>query len=379
MRVRAFPAAVLAIVLALSPVPGRGPLRADAVADAALASVRLHEAIGALEAASGGREEVAALTRTIRAFEEGLAALRAAMREVALRRSTLERHLQSQDARLGRLLGALARMEHTPEPLLLLHPDGPLATVRSAMLLAEAAPVIDAEVGRLRAELAELATLDETQRRAGETLGAGLEAVQTARTALSQALSDRVDPPRRLVDDPQALRDLVESANTLGDFAAGLALDPEAGSGQPSFAQAKGGLDLPVLGTLIRRPGEADAAGIRRPGLTLATAPRALVTAPWPATIRFRGPLLDYGNVIILEPGEGYLLIVAGLAVVYGEVGEIIDRGAPLGLMGGDAPAGPPAGDALLTGAPETQTLYVEMRLDGAPVNAMEWFAATAG
>lgn len=370
-------APALALALALAPVAGPG--RADVVADAALASDRLHEAIAALGAAAGGREQVAALTQTIRAYEEGLAALREAMRAVTLRRTTLERHFQSQGERLSRLLGALARIEHTPGPLLLLHPDGPLATARSAMLLAEAAPVLDAEADRLRAELAELARLAETQEHAGETLVSGLEAVQTARTALSQALSDRTEQPRRLTEDPQALQELVESANTLGAFAAGLVLDPGAGEGHPSFAEARGRLALPALGTLIRRPGEADAAGVRRPGLTFATAARALVTAPWPATIRYRGPLLDYGNVIILEPGDGYLLIIAGPALVYGEVGDVVDGGAPLGLMGGDDVTEAAAGGSSPPGAQDTQTLYVELRLDGAPVDAMEWFAATAG
>jgi septal ring factor EnvC (AmiA/AmiB activator) len=102
----------------------------------------------------------------------------------------------------------------------------------------------------------------------------------------------------------------------------------------------KGRLPLPVLGTLLRRPDEADAAGVRRPGVTLATRPAALVTAPWPATIRYRGPLLDYGNVMILEPGDGYLLVLAGLGTVYGEVGEVVAAGAPLGLMGGTETVG---------------------------------------
>ncbi len=50
------------------------------------------------------------------------------------------------------------------------------------------------------------------------------------------------------------------------------------------------------------------------PALLIATRPAALVTAPWPATIRYRGPLLDYGNVMIVEPSSGYLLVLAGLA-----------------------------------------------------------------
>ena len=71
----------------------------------------------------------------------------------------------------------------------------------------------------------------------------------------------------------------------------------------PSPAELpRGHLPLPVKGQVIRGFGEKDAAGIARPGLVIATEPRALVTAPVAATIRYRGPLLDYGNVMILEP-----------------------------------------------------------------------------
>jgi septal ring factor EnvC (AmiA/AmiB activator) len=61
-------------------------------------------------------------------------------------------------------------------------------------------------------------------------------------------------------------------------------------------------LPLPVLGTVLRRFDEADAAGVARPGPGAATRPNALATTPWPASVRYAGPLLDYGNVIILEP-----------------------------------------------------------------------------
>jgi len=143
------------------------------------------------------------------------------------------------------------------------------------------------------------------------------------------------------------------------------------------FAAARGELPLPVLGRLLRAPGEADAAGIRRPGVILATRPGALVTAPWPGTIRYLGPLLDYGNVIVLEPGEGYLLVLAGLGTVYGAVGEVVGAGAALGLMGG-ATAGAaefPLSRQDGTGAGGTESLYMEIRQGGEAVDPTAWFA----
>ena len=132
---------------------------------------------------------------------------------------------------------------------------------------------------------------------------------------------------------------LIASTETLDGFASGLseiAVDEAEGS-LPGITHRKGALPLPVRGRILRRAGEADAAGITRPGLVLATRPNALVTTPAAATIRYHGPLLDYGNVIILEPEAGVLLVLAGLQTVYGEIGEVVPGGGPVGLMGGPA------------------------------------------
>jgi septal ring factor EnvC (AmiA/AmiB activator) len=320
---------------------------------------------------------VAALTETIRAYEEGLAALRAALRQAAEREASLTRAFEARRDGIGRLLGVLATIEAHPGPSLLLHPEGALGTARSGMLMADITPALQAQAMALRSELAELADLRALQLSAGDTLEVGLVAAQKARIALSQAISDRTDLPRRFVDDPENLRLLLESADTLDAFAAGLS--PDVGA-TPGFADQKGRLDLPVLGKLLRRPGEADAAGVRRPGVTLASQSRALVTAPWPATIRYLGPLLDYGKVMILEPGDGYLMVLAGLDVVYGEVGEVVAADAPLGLMGGSAAVTEEfmTDDPDGTGGRDTETLYMELRQGAVPVDPLPWFALFA-
>lgn len=355
------------------------PVAAQGVAEqAAQASADLQAAVAGLQEAEGAKDRVAALTATIRAYEDGLAALREALRQASLRETALNLRFETQRERIAQLLGVLSRMEAEPGPLLLLHPSGPLGTVRSGMMLADVTPGLQAEAARLRGELEELRDLRALQVAAGRTLSEGLEAAQSARTALSQAISDRTELPKRFTEDPEVLRGLLESADTLESFAAGLAPDE---ADAENFAQAEGRLPWPVLGSVLLRPGEADAAGVRRPGLTIATRARALVTAPWPATIRYRGPLLDYGNVMILEPGGGYLLILAGLGTVFGEVGEVVAQGAPLGLMGGDEPA---LADVLAvseegSGARETETLYLELRQGAEPVDPETWFAEGKG
>jgi len=352
-----------------------GPAAAQGVAEqAARASADLQAAVAGLQAAEGAKDRVAALSATIRAYEDGLGALREALRQASLRETSLTLRFEAERERIAQLLGVLSRMEAEPGPQLMLHPAGPLGTVRSGMMLADVTPALQAEAARLRGELQELQDLRALQLAAGRTLSEGLAAAQSARTALSQAISDRTELPRRFTEDPEVLRGLLESADTLEAFAAGLAPD---GADLQDFASAEGRLPWPVLGSILLRPGEADVAGVRRPGLTIATRPRALVSAPWPATIRYRGPLLDYGNVMILEPGGGYLLVLAGLGTVFGEVGEVVAQGAPLGLMGGDEPA---LADILAVseeggGARESETLYLELRQGAEPVDPEPWFA----
>lgn len=351
----------------------------DVAAIATGAAADLQTAIVAMQAATGARDRVAALTQTIRAYELGLDAVREGLRQVTIRETALTLQFEAQRDQVARLIGVLGSLPTDPGPLLLLHPTGPLGTAQSGMLLAEVTPALQAQADRLRGELTEVNDLRAVQEAASATLAQGLGAVQEARMALSQAISDRTDLPIRFIDDPDALKGLLESADTLDAFAAGLGSDAAAEDLSPDIAAARGTLPMPVLGTILRRPDEADAAGVRRPGLLVATRARALVTAPWPATIRYRGPLLDYGNVMILELGRGYLLILAGLETVYGEVGEVVPSGAALGLMGGP--------EAMATeflastqeggGAGGSETIYIELRQGADTVDPTEWFAGT--
>ncbi len=371
--------AVLAVLwLALIPAAAL----ADAVERAMQAAERLQDATEALAEAEGARDRVAALTRTIGAVEEGLASLRDGLRRAAIREAAIRRRFDARSTEMAQLLGVLMALERTEGPLLLLHPSGPLGTARLGMILADVTPALQSEVDSIRADLEEIAMMRALQESAAGTLEEGLSRLQEARVSLSQAMADRRELPQRVIDDPEALRALVDSAETLDAFATGLAgaelppaPDTEAAE---DFADARGALPLPVQGSVLRRAGEADAAGIRRPGLVLATRPRALVTAPWPATIRYVGPLLDYANVIVLEPAENHLMVLAGLDIVYGDVGEVVPEGAALGMMGGQDPQV----DQFLDGARQgvgglTETLYLELREGTEPVDPAEWFAQT--
>lgn len=356
----------LAILSCLLVAPAAA--QTDPAATAMRAAARLDAAAQALDAADSARDRIRALTETIRAFEDGMAALRDALRRATLREAAIEDRFADETGQLAQLLGVLQTMEGTPEATLLLHPDGALGTVRSGLLIADVAPAMAARAAELRAALEELKALRVLQERADATLADGLAGLQDARIALSQAMSDRTDLPRRVVENPAQMARLIEGAETLSAFATSLAELPDAPQdiALPDFGDARGNLDLPVRGRLLRDFDQPDAAGIRRPGWIVATAPAALVTAPWPATVRYAGPLLDYGNVIVLEPGQGFLLVLAGLEQVYPAAGEIVPAGRPVGLMPQAAQSG--------GGARASETLYIEIREGGTPVDPRGWF-----
>lgn len=358
--------------------------QAPAIPSAETAAEDLRNAIDALKAAEGSRDRVAALTDTIHAYESGLAALREALRRAAGREAEISAAFQDQRNRIGQLLAVMAMIEAEPAPALLLHPQGALGAVRSGIALGYVAPALQAEADIIKAQLAELERLQTLQADTALTLQKGLQAVRSARTALSQAVQNRTDLPQRFLADPEELTALLDSADSLDSFAAGLSsMETDIGAPMDDFEGAKGSLPLPVRGTVLREAGEADAAGIKRPGVIIMTEPGALVTAPWPATIRYRGPLLDYGNVMIIEPASGYLLILAGLDKLYGDTGDVVVLGAPLGLMGGGTDTlitdpQPIAADVTETaGARRRETLYMELRQGKVPVDPGPWFTKT--
>ncbi len=366
-------AALLSVLLA-SPVCAQ----TDPSAAALNAAQMLEEASIALAEADSARDRVRALTETVQAYEAGLSAMRDGLRKAATREVQLTEELRAREKEIAQLLGVLQTIETTTPPVLILHPSGPLGAARTGMMLAEVTPGLNARAQALAQDLHEVRTLRQLQQNAAETLTKGLTGVQNARTKLSEAIADRTDLPRRFVEDPISTAILISSTETLDGFASGLAEISEGGIAETDadISNRKGNLALPVQGVLLHSSGETDAAGVKRPGIVLGTRPRALVTTPTAATIRYRGPLLDLGNLMILEPQHGLLFVFSGLQEVFGTPGEVITEGTPVGLMPGETPE---IGAILSTtsdgtGTDRSETLYIEVRQDNSPVDPESWF-----
>ena len=145
------------------------------------------------------------------------------------------------------------------------------------------------------------------------------------------------------------------------------------------FSEARGLIPLPVTGTVTAGFGAPDPWGRAGEGITIDAPAWAQVTAPWDGTVRFAGPLIDYGQVIVLEPESGTLIVMAGLANVDRIVGETVLAGERLGDLGGPIPSDE---DFLLDASTDrdeiaSEKLYIEIRQDGAATDPAPWFDLT--
>ncbi len=233
----------------------------------------------------------------------------------------------------------------------------------------------------MRRNVEEVALLRTLQEDAQSELRLALKGLQDARTELSQAIADRTDLPRKFTADPVRQAILLSTTETLEAFAAGLSkiTESEVLAPLPDILSRKGTLPSPVQGRVLRRFGEADASGIKRPGWVMATRPGALVTTPTAATLRYHGPLLNYGLVTIIEPQKNLLFVITGLETLYGDIGQVLPEGYPLGLMGGKSPTLDQISSQSSegTGQDLSETLYIEVRQQNTPVDPATWFAAT--
>lgn len=354
---------LLAVVLtALS-----GPAAADeedAAAVARAAADDLAAASERLASVEGTTDRIVALTEIVRAYETGLSAMRDSLRNVTLEERALTEAVREKTAELSGLLAILLAAERTPEMRPMLHPDGPAAGVRAAILAADLAPALESRRGALADDLRTLTELRKVQAAGLSTLEGALADVRTARTSLAEAARARIALPPNVATDSAAIEALINSTETLAAFADSLV--PEA----PSARNYLGRYRLPVVGEIVSRFTE------RNPGWTFATPPGALVTAPADASVRFAGTMPDRGTVLVIEPSPGRLILMTGLGETLVSRSQIVAMGDPIALMPGEPP---PIQENLIEsvardGQSPGERLYMEIRQSQAPVDPTIFF-----
>ena len=137
------------------------------------------------------------------------------------------------------------------------------------------------------------------------------------------------------------------------------------------LSSLKGQLALPVQGSIIKQFGQDNGLGSPLEGLALATDPHANVNAPVDGKIEFAGPFRSYGQLLILNAGEGYLVLLAGMKQISAEMGQTVKAGEPVGAMGEGPSTLALLGDDTNHDRP---IFYVEFRKDNAPVDPTPWW-----
>lgn len=304
---------------------------------------------------------------------------------------TLRGNLSRTNDQLAELLAGLTELEKNPPPALLASPRDALKAVRAAMLFGAAVPVLRSETAVLSRDLARLAGLRTTIFREQETLSSHLEKLRFARleleslygrkkallAATGDALSKERERAAKLAQKAKTLKQLVlalaEETRRREQAAKQAALRPLKAPEKPplAFTELLGRLDYPAQGHLIRQFGDADGFGGQAKGIFIATTTKAQVVSPAAGRLAFAGNFRSYGQLLILDVGEGYHVLLAGMARVKVETGQSIEAGEPVGEMG-DAPAkGTMISGQLKDPRP---VIYIEFRKAGSAIDPSRWW-----
>lgn len=361
-------AAALAACLVIS--TGRAQEGDDAIARAATARE-------ALAVARAEPERVAALGVAISAYEDALAELRAVVIASGVREREIALSLAAREASIAPLLAAL-QTRAGAAPLPDLHPGGPLAAARARLMTGAVRARLEDDAGLLARQLGDIAASRRQREASFAAMSDGLGDLDAARGELAAAVEARATAGATPGPDPAAAA-LNRESESLSALAAALA-----GPTRPADDAADGAapvLDWPARGQVTGRFREPDASGARRPGISLATPARALVSVPAAANVLYAGPFLDFGYVVVLGLERGGTVVLAGLASLNTETGAQVSHGDLLGLMGGRSLA---ADEYVMlsdiaTGAGAGDTLYIEIHNGNGPIDPQSWFDAENG
>ncbi len=370
---------VLGLMLAFAPIARAESDPAEIVRAAA---AEIETATGLLIQARNATNRAQSLARAIRSLEDGLTALRVALRSSTAQENTVRNNFASKSADLGGLLSALQSIENAGSPLAMVHPEGATAAARAAMIIVAITPELENQAAALQRDITALAGFNQLHRAVETNLRSVLADLQLARVELNTAEAERRQAPADLLSDAGQLDRLLRAADDLNFLASEIGKLPinNAAQAPASFASLKGSLPAPVTGLLVARFSQRNDGGQIQPGILIEAPALSLVSAPNAANVRFAGSFQNYGNMVILEPAAGYLQILAGLGQIYVVEGEVIAAGDAIGLLKGQIPA---ADEFLIEMSSAVtvnsfETLYIELRVDGKPEDPLLWFTGIA-
>lgn len=316
---------------------------------------------------------------------------------------SIRKSLDGRRTVIGEVLAALQRMGRQPPPALIARPEDALQSVRTAMVLGAVLPEmrrevealandlselltvrkkIDAETNQLKTEVAKLdderarmtALVEERQKQIAEHEKA-LDAERSRAATLAHQVDNLKDLIAKLEQglDP-ATREVREAARSDSRPALSAFRDPGRLSPAIAFASLRGQVPIPVNGVKLKEFGAPDGSGGAEKGISIATRAGAQVTAPADGWVVYAGPFRSYGQLLILNVGGGYHVLLAGMDRISVDLGQFVLTGEPVAVMGNGSHIA-----AILATGSSQPVLYVEFRKDGVPVDPGPWWAAGEG
>src|SRR6266403_647530 len=345
----------------------------------------------------------------VRNVETRIGDAEARLRPLDSREQEIRGSMDSRRSEIVEVLAALQRAGRRTPPALLVRPEDALQSLRTAMLLGSVVPELRTRAEKLAGDLSELVTLrrtiaterdrlalDRDKLREDQTrLAALVEERQRQQNSIEKdlevegaraiALSRQVDSLQGLIakmeQDLKSAAKAAAAANLRGAPATlngkpnlGALNDPARMSPAIAFASAKGLFAMPVNGTKIREFGASDGAGGVERGISLATRAGAQVTTPCDGWVVYAGPFRSYGQLLILNAGGGYHVLIAGMERISVNIGQFVLTGEPVATMGSTSQVA-----SILATTASQPVLYVEFRKDGTPIDSGPWWAASEG
>lgn len=381
-----------------------GNAQARAKLDAEIASIRADRA--ALNTA------LLDTTKRAQAAEGRIAAIETRLALLQSSESAIRRSLEGRRHLIAEVLAALQRIGRRPPPAVLVRPEDILEAVRASMLLGAVVPDLRTEIEILGTDLRELVRLREGIAEERGAIATQMQDLATERQRLASLIEARRERETGAARDAAAeqatgselaaqargLREFVErmekeisSASRAADAArqaleaetreqrqrmAALAFkDPARLAPKIAFAEARGLLSLPAAGSQLRGFGDDDGSGGTTRGMSLETRPNALVSAPSDAWVVYAGPFRSFGQLLILNAGGGYYMLLAGMQRIDVSLNQFVLAGEPVAVMGETSEAA-----ATIVGSGTGQpVLYIEFRKDGVSVDPAPWWTKPQG
>jgi len=321
--------------------------------------------------------------------------------EDAIRASLMERR-----SVLAEVLSALQRMGRTPPPALLSKPEDAVAAIRGSILANAVLPDIRVQAEELAGDLEDMTLLkarikDSRNRLKIQYAALGeqqsrinllIEAKKGKRETTAAALADERQKAEALALEAKSLEGLIRKLEKEVSAAAKAAEDAAAAArtttpASPAeaerrladtsrikpavrFSEARGLLPLPIAGKTVMRFGDPDGFGGKSQGLSISGRPGSPVLSPADGWVIYAGPFRSFGQVLILNAGEDYRIVLAGLGQINVEPGQFVLAGEPVAILGEKKIAS--LGELDHTSA--RPMLYVEFRYNENSIDPAPWW-----